>query len=86
MAGLKGRPQPERLPHPSPCGAYLNAYGGRPCIRGFRIPVSDVLELLSSGAPIDEILADYSFLEREDVLAAIEYAAHQANHPVLKAP
>jgi len=59
--------------------------GGRPCIRGFRIRVSDVLELLSSGASIDEILADYSFLEREDVLAAIEYAAHQADHPVLKA-
>lgn len=47
--------------------------------------MSDVLELLSSGASIDEILADYSFLEREDVLAAIEYAAHQADHPVLKA-
>jgi len=59
--------------------------GGRPCIRGFRIRVSDVLELLSSGASIDEVLADYSFLEREDVLAAIEYAAHQADHPVLKA-
>ncbi|MCX6637451.1 MAG: DUF433 domain-containing protein [Acidobacteria bacterium] len=59
--------------------------GGRPCIRGFRIRVSDVLELLSSGASIDEILADYPFLEREDVLAAIEYAAHQADHPVLKA-
>ncbi|MDP2998747.1 MAG: DUF433 domain-containing protein [Bryobacterales bacterium] len=59
--------------------------GGRPCIRGFRIRVSDVLELLSSGASIDEILADYSFLEREDVFAAIEYAAHQADHPVLKA-
>jgi uncharacterized protein (DUF433 family) len=59
--------------------------GGRPCIRGFRIRVSDVLELLSSGASIDEILADYPFLEPEDVLAAIEYAAHQADHPVLKA-
>jgi uncharacterized protein (DUF433 family) len=59
--------------------------GGRPCIRGFRIRVSDVLELLSSDASIDEILADYPFLEREDVLAAIEYAAHQADHPVLKA-
>lgn len=59
--------------------------GGRPGIRGFRIPVSGVLELLSSGASIDEILADYPFLEREDVLAAIEYAAHQADHPVLKA-
>lgn len=49
--------------------------GGRPCIRGFRIRVSDILELLSAGASIEEILADYPFLEREDVFAAIEYAA-----------
>ena len=58
--------------------------GGRPCIRGFRIRVSDVLELLGAGASIDEILVDYSFLEREDILAAIEYAAHQVDHPVLQ--
>lgn len=59
--------------------------GGRPTIRGFRLRVSDVLELLSAGASIEEILADYTFLEREDVLAAIEYAAHQADHPILRA-
>lgn len=59
--------------------------GGRPCIRGFRIRVSDVLELLSAGASIEEILADYSFLEREDIRAAIEYAAHQTDHPVVHA-
>ncbi len=59
--------------------------GGRPCIRGFRLRVSDVLELLSAGASMDEILADYPFLEREDILAAIEYAAHQADHSILKA-
>jgi uncharacterized protein (DUF433 family) len=47
--------------------------------------VTDVLELLGAGASIDEILADYAFLEREDVLAAIEYAAHQADHSVLLA-
>ncbi len=58
--------------------------GGRPCIRGFRIRVSDVLELLGAGASIDEILIDYPFLEREDILAAIEYAAHQVDHPVLQ--
>ena len=58
--------------------------GGRPCIRGFRIRVSDVLELLGAGASIDEILVDYPFLEREDVLAAIEYAAHQVDHPILQ--
>lgn len=60
--------------------------GGRPCIRGFRIRVSDILELLAAGASFEEILADYPFLEREDILAAIEYAAHQADHTVLQAP
>ena len=59
--------------------------GGRPCTRGYRIRVTDILELLGAGASIDEILADYDFLEREDVLAAIEYAAHQAGHPALLA-
>jgi uncharacterized protein (DUF433 family) len=59
--------------------------GGRPCIRGHRMRVTDILELLGAGASIDEILSDYAFLEREDVLAAIDYAAHQADHPVLLA-
>jgi uncharacterized protein (DUF433 family) len=57
--------------------------GGRPCIRGMRIRVTDVLELLAAGAGIDEILADYPYLEREDVLASIEYAARQTDHSVL---
>jgi len=59
--------------------------GGRPCIRGFRIRVTDILELLGSGASIDEILSDYAFLEREDILAALDYAARQADRPVLLA-
>ena len=58
--------------------------GGRPCIRGLRIRVKDVLELLSAGASFEEILGDYPFLEREDILAAIEYAAHQTDHAVLQ--
>ena len=57
--------------------------GGRPCIRGMRIRVSDILNLLSSGATFDEVLEDYPYLEREDILAAIEYAARQTDHPVL---
>jgi len=57
--------------------------GGRPSIRGFRIRVSDVLDLLAAGASYEEILADYPFLEKEDILAAIEYAARQADHVVL---
>ena len=58
--------------------------GGRPCIRGMRIRVTDILELLSAGADFEEILEDYPYLEREDILAAIEYAAHQTDHPVLR--
>jgi uncharacterized protein (DUF433 family) len=58
--------------------------GGRPCIRGYRIRVSDILHQLSAGASYEEILADYSFLEREDILAAIEYAALQTDHVVLQ--
>jgi len=57
--------------------------GGRPCIRGMRIRVTDVLKLLSSGASFEEILADYPYLEREDILAAIEYAARLTDHTVL---
>jgi uncharacterized protein (DUF433 family) len=48
-----------------------------------RIRVTDVLQLLSAGASHGEILADYPDLENEDILAAIEYAAHQADHVVL---
>jgi len=58
--------------------------GGRPCIRGQRLRVSDVLELLAAGASVEEILADYPSLEREDILAAIDYAAHQTDHVVLR--
>lgn len=58
--------------------------GGKPCIRGQRIRVSDVLELLGSGASFEEILRDYPFLEREDILAALDYAAYQTDHVVLQ--
>ena len=48
---------------------------GQPTIRGLRYPVDTILELLSSGMTTDEILADYADLEREDILAALAYAA-----------
>ncbi len=57
--------------------------GGRPCIRGMLIRVSDVLELLSAGATFEEIFEDYPYLEREDILAGIQYAARQTDHPAL---
>ena len=58
--------------------------GGRPCIRGMRIRVTDVLELLGAGATFGEILEDYPFLEHEDILAALRYAAVQADHPIVR--
>lgn len=48
---------------------------GKPCIRGMRYPVELILELLSAGMTTEEILADYPDLEREDILAALAYAA-----------
>ena len=60
-----------------------NQCGGRPCIRGMRIRVKDVLDLLASGASETEILESYSYLEREDIQAALEYAARQVDHAVL---
>ena len=58
--------------------------GGRPCIRGMRIRVTDILQLLSAGASYEEILEDYPDLQRDDILAAMEYAAHQTDHMVLQ--
>lgn len=59
--------------------------GGRPTIRGLRIRVQDVLELLAAGATRAEILSDYPYLEDADITAALEYAARQIDHPVLAA-
>jgi uncharacterized protein (DUF433 family) len=56
--------------------------GGRPCIRGLRVRVKDVLELLAAGATRDEILADYPYLENDDIAAAMEFAARQNDDPV----
>jgi uncharacterized protein (DUF433 family) len=58
--------------------------GGRPCIRGLRIRVKDVLDLLAARVPEEEILRDYPYLEPEDIRAALEYAAVQSDHPVLQ--
>jgi uncharacterized protein (DUF433 family) len=59
--------------------------GGRPCIRGMRIRVSDILGLLGAGALHAEILEDDPFLEEEDIRAALAYAALQTDHQVLTA-
>ena len=52
-----------------------NICHGKPVVRGLRYPVETLLELLSSGMSVDEVLADYEDLEREDLLAALAFAA-----------
>jgi len=61
-----------------------NQCGGRPCLRGLRIRVTDVLDMLAAGASRDEILADYPVLEDGDITASLEYAARQTDHRVLR--
>lgn len=58
--------------------------GGRPCIRGLRIRVKDILDLMAAGATREEILADYPYLEAVDITAVLEFAARQNDHPVLR--
>ena len=57
--------------------------GGKPCIRGMRIRVIDILDLYAAGMTSEEILADYPDLEPEDLTAALDYAARELDHPVL---
>lgn len=59
--------------------------GGRPCIRGMRIRVSDVLDLYAAGLTGDQILAEMPDLEADDLKAALVYAARKLDHPVLVA-
>ena len=51
---------------------------GKPCIRGLRYPVENILELLSSGMGVEEILADYEDLEKADILAVLSFATRLA--------
>lgn len=59
--------------------------GGRPCIRGMRIRVKDVLEMLAGGASEAQILEDFPDLEAGDIRACLQYASAQVNHAVLHA-
>jgi uncharacterized protein (DUF433 family) len=58
---------------------------GQPCIRGMRIRVIDILEMLAGGMTQAEILADYPYLEPDDIRASLAYAAQEMNHPVVTA-
>ena len=62
-----------------------NQCGGRPCIRGMRIRVSDILDLLASGQDPAEILEAYPYLEPDDIAACLRYAARRLDHPTLAA-
>ncbi len=57
--------------------------GGRPCIRGMRIRVTDVLELLAAGLTADQVVEELPDLEPDDVRAALQFAARRMDHPVL---
>ena len=57
--------------------------GGRPCIRGMRIRVKDVLEMLAANVSQTEILQDFPYLEPKDIRACLEYAALQVDHTVV---
>lgn len=59
--------------------------GGRPCIRGMRIRVIDVLDLFASGLSAEEILEEMPDLEMEDLKASLMYASRKLNHPILVA-
>jgi len=59
--------------------------GGRPCIRGMRIRVSDVLDLFDAGLSQAEILDELPDLERDDIRACIQFARRRIDHPVLTA-
>ena len=59
--------------------------GGRPCIRGLRIRVIDILDLMAAGLTSSEIIEELPDLENEDILAALKYASQKLNHPVIAA-
>ena len=59
---------------------------GRPCIRGQRVRVKDILDMLAGGSTREEILGDYLYLEDDDITAALEFAARATDHPTSQPP
>lgn len=57
-------------------------FNGKPIIRGMRFPVADVLGYLAAGMTFDEILADFPYLEKEDLIAVLEYAQKRVNQSI----
>jgi uncharacterized protein (DUF433 family) len=60
-----------------------DVFGGKPCIRDLRFPVSRLLGLLASGETVESILESYPYLEKEDIRAALDYAALLADEQVI---
>jgi uncharacterized protein (DUF433 family) len=58
---------------------------GQPCIRGMRIRVVDILAMLAGGMTHAQILADYPYLQEDDIRASLAYAAREMNHPIVTA-
>jgi uncharacterized protein (DUF433 family) len=54
--------------------------GGKPCIRGMRITVGDILAWLASGMTMDEIISDFPELTKDDIYGSLAFAAHKENH------
>ena len=59
--------------------------GGRPCIRGMRIRVVDILDLLANGLTQEDVLNELPDLEPEDIEAALKYAGSRLDHPIIAA-
>jgi len=57
--------------------------GGRPCVRGMRIRVTDVIELLAAGLTAEQVLKELPDLEPEDIQACLQFAARKLDHPVV---
>lgn len=62
-----------------------NQCGGRPCVRGMRIRVTDVLDLLASGLIPNQVIQELPDLEPADITACLQYASRRLNHPILAA-
>ena len=58
-------------------------FNGKPIIRGMRFKVSDVLGYLAGGMTIEEILTDFPYLEKEDIIASLEYAQKKVEHSII---
>lgn len=68
-----------------PYNGRLRAVRGRPCVRGMRIRVSDVLDLLANGLSPEEIVKEMPDLELEDVRASLRFASRRLDHPIVAA-